>query len=77
MVVQYLESSETKNHLWLVMESKHLYFFIFKYYFGLHSSNKMPGAQRWTVAYVTSGMSPYDSQTVQGTHELERVNVLD
>lgn len=51
-----------------------LFLFIFKYYFGLHSSNKMAETQRWTVAYVTSRESPYD--TVQGPHELERVNVL-
>ena len=37
----------------------------------------MPGAQRWTVAYVTSRVSPYDSYGVQGPRELERVNVLD
>lgn len=39
----------------------------------------MPGAQRWTVGYVTSRVSPYVLMThmVQGPHELERVNVLD
>lgn len=37
----------------------------------------MPVAQRWTVAYVTLRVRPYDSHIVQGPHEIERVNVLD
>ena len=44
---------------------------------GFIPSNKMPGAQRWTVAYVTSTVSSYDSYMVQGPHELDIVNILD
>lgn len=42
-------------------QTSFFFFLILKYYFGLYTSSEMPGAQRWTVAYVTSRVSPYDS----------------